>query len=86
MSAATQPMSQSLPVKVRRAESCSEGGASVTVVGGQFPPPACLGIGILPGKDRVISSGKRSIKITGALFLPPVLIIYLLILASELTL
>lgn len=51
LSAATQPMPQSLPVEVRGAESRGKGGASVAVVGGQFPPAACLGIGILPGKD-----------------------------------
>ena len=47
---------------------------------------ACLGIGTLPRKGKVFSSGKRSIKITGAPFLPPVCIIYLLILTSQLTL
>lgn len=46
---------------------------------------ACLGKGTLPRKGEVFSSGKRSIKITGATFLPPVCIIYLLIFTSQLT-
>lgn len=44
------------------------------------------GVGALPWKDEVFSSGKRSVKITGAPFPPPVHIIYLLILTSQLTL
>lgn len=47
---------------------------------------AWRGVRALPWKDEVFSSGKRSVKITGAPFPPPVHIIYLLILTSQLTL